>query len=98
MMPDATWSALGTGRHQLAVNRLDLASGGNPRTGLEDNIFRAKGVLATSNAELVKMAADLAATTAAGRRHPTRRGVSSVSVRRRPPSERSSGSARPSHD
>jgi 3-keto-5-aminohexanoate cleavage enzyme len=59
VMPDATWSALGTGRYQLEVNRWTLARGGHPRTGLEDNIYRGKGVLAKSNAELVSMTAEL---------------------------------------
>ena len=59
VMPDATWSALGTGRFQLEVNRWTLARGGHPRTGLEDNIYRSKGVLAKSNAELVSMTAEL---------------------------------------
>jgi uncharacterized protein (DUF849 family) len=61
VMPDATWSALGTGRHQLTVNRWTLAKGGHPRTGLEDNIYSSKGVLAKSNAELVSMTVDLCA-------------------------------------
>jgi 3-keto-5-aminohexanoate cleavage enzyme len=60
VLPDATWGALGTGRHQIVVNEWCLARGGHLRTGLEDNIFRSKGVLAASNAELVRMAADLA--------------------------------------
>jgi 3-keto-5-aminohexanoate cleavage enzyme len=59
VLPDSTWGALGTGRHQIVVNEWCLALGGHLRTGLEDNIFRSKGVLASSNAELVKMAADL---------------------------------------
>jgi 3-keto-5-aminohexanoate cleavage enzyme len=59
VMPDATWGALGIGRHQLSVIRWVLAKGGHIRTGLEDNIFREKGVLARSNAELVRMAAEL---------------------------------------
>ena len=59
VMPDATWSALGTGRFQLEVNRWTLARGGHPRTGLEDNIYRSRGVLAKSNAELVSLTAEL---------------------------------------
>lgn len=61
LMPDATWGALGIGRHQLAVNEWCLARGGHLRTGLEDNIYRSKGVLAASNAELVHLAVDVAA-------------------------------------
>jgi 3-keto-5-aminohexanoate cleavage enzyme len=61
VLPDATWSCAGIGRHQLAANRWTLARGGHPRTGLEDNIYKAKGVLAQSNAELVAMTAALCA-------------------------------------
>jgi uncharacterized protein (DUF849 family) len=59
VQPDATWGALGIGRHQLPVNRWTLARGGEVRTGLEDNIYAAYKVLAKSNAELVKIAVDL---------------------------------------
>lgn len=59
VMPDATWSCLGIGRHQLSANRWALAKGGHMRTGLEDNIYRSKGVLAKSNAELVTLAVEL---------------------------------------
>jgi 3-keto-5-aminohexanoate cleavage enzyme len=61
LMPDATWGALGIGRNQLTVNEWCLTRGGHLRTGLEDNIYRSKGVLAASNAELVELAATLAA-------------------------------------
>lgn len=40
LMPDATWSAAGIGRHQLEVNEWCLELGGHLRTGLEDNIVR----------------------------------------------------------
>jgi 3-keto-5-aminohexanoate cleavage enzyme len=53
IMPDATWSAAGIGRHQLEVNRWCLERGGHVRTGLEDNIKFDKDRLARSNAELV---------------------------------------------
>ena len=59
VMPDATWSCLGVGRHQLPANRWALAKGGHLRTGLEDNIYRSKGVLAESNADLVTLAVEL---------------------------------------
>lgn len=58
-MPDGTWGALGVGKNQLTVNRWCLERGGHLRTGLEDNIYRSKGVLAKSNAELVEMAVEL---------------------------------------
>ncbi|MCX7758284.1 MAG: 3-keto-5-aminohexanoate cleavage protein [bacterium] len=48
-----TWSAAATGRNQLPINVLSIILGGFVRTGLEDNIYYKKGVLAT-NQELVK--------------------------------------------
>jgi uncharacterized protein (DUF849 family) len=61
MLPGATWTAAGIGRHQLTVNEWSLELGGHCRTGLEDNLRFDKERLATSNAELVKRVADLAA-------------------------------------
>jgi 3-keto-5-aminohexanoate cleavage enzyme len=57
----AFWSLLGIGRHQLALNLASLAYGGHVRTGLEDNLYYRKGVLATSNAQLVERVVRLAA-------------------------------------
>lgn len=54
LMPEATWSAMGTGRHQFEVNKWCLELGGHTRTGFEDNLMIAKGKLASSNAELVR--------------------------------------------
>ena len=59
MLPGATWTAAGIGRHQLTVNEWSLELGGHCRTGLEDNLRFDKNRLATSNAELVKRVADL---------------------------------------
>lgn len=61
IMPHATWTAAGLGRHQLDVNHWALEFGGHCRTGLEDNIRYDKDRLATGNAELVKRVADLCA-------------------------------------
>ena len=61
MLPGATWTAAGIGRHQLTVNEWTLELGGHCRTGLEDNVRFDKGRLAASNAELVKRVADLTA-------------------------------------
>lgn len=61
MLPGATWTAAGIGRHQLTINEWSLELGGHCRTGLEDNVRFDKGRLAVSNAELVKRVADLAA-------------------------------------
>jgi 3-keto-5-aminohexanoate cleavage enzyme len=60
MLPGATWTAAGIGRHQLTVNEWSLELGGHCRTGLEDNVRFDKGRLAASNAELVARVAGLA--------------------------------------
>jgi 3-keto-5-aminohexanoate cleavage enzyme len=59
MLPGATWTAAGIGRHQLTVNEWALELGGHCRTGLEDNLKFDKERLATSNAELVNRVAEL---------------------------------------
>ena len=53
VLPGATWTAAGVGRHQLTVNRWSLELGGHCRTGLEDNVRFDDTRLARSNAELV---------------------------------------------
>jgi 3-keto-5-aminohexanoate cleavage enzyme len=60
MLPGATWTAAGIGRHQLTVNEWSLELGGHCRTGLEDNLKFDKMRLAASNAELVQRVAELA--------------------------------------
>ena len=59
VLPGATWTAAGIGRHQLTVNEWTLELGGHCRTGLEDNLRFDKNRLATSNAELVQRVAVL---------------------------------------
>ena len=49
-----TWSVAGIGRHQTAMAALAIAMGGHVRVGFEDNIYYSKGVLASSNAQLVE--------------------------------------------
>jgi uncharacterized protein (DUF849 family) len=61
VLPGATWTAAGIGRHQLTVNEWALELGGHCRTGLEDNLRFDKNRLASSNAELVQRVAELAA-------------------------------------
>ena len=61
VLPGATWTAAGIGRHQLTVNEWALELGGHCRTGLEDNVRFDKERLAASNAELVERVADLTA-------------------------------------
>jgi 3-keto-5-aminohexanoate cleavage enzyme len=60
VLPGATWTAAGMGRHQLTVNRWSLELGGHARTGLEDNVRFDEQRLAASNAELVARVASLA--------------------------------------
>lgn len=61
MLPGATWTAAGIGRHQLEVNRWALEMGGHCRTGLEDNVRWDRATLAPDNAALVKRVAGLCA-------------------------------------
>ena len=61
LMPEATWTAAGIGRHQLEVNRWSLDLGGHCRTGLEDNVRWDRDRMADSNAELVARVANLCA-------------------------------------
>jgi 3-keto-5-aminohexanoate cleavage enzyme len=60
ILPKATWTAAGIGRHQSEVMNWVLARDADGvRTGLEDNIRVSKDRLAASNAELVRIAAEL---------------------------------------
>ena len=60
VLPGATWTAAGIGRHQLRLNEWALELGGHCRTGLEDNLRWDRSRLATSNAELVARVAEMA--------------------------------------
>jgi 3-keto-5-aminohexanoate cleavage enzyme len=57
---DSLWSVLGVGKDQLPMIATAMLIGGNVRVGFEDNIYLKKGVLASSNAEMVETAANLA--------------------------------------
>jgi len=59
LLPGATWTAAGIGRHQLEVNHWALELGGHCRTGLEDNVRWDRDTLAESNAQLVRRVAAL---------------------------------------
>ncbi|MCK1266984.1 3-keto-5-aminohexanoate cleavage protein [Bradyrhizobium sp. 49] len=62
LIPKATWTAAGIGRHQAEVMGWALARGADAvRTGLEDNIRIDKARLAASNAELVAIAGEAVA-------------------------------------
>jgi uncharacterized protein (DUF849 family) len=59
VLPNATWTAAGIGRHQAEVMGWVLRRGGDGvRTGLEDNIRVSRDRLADGNVELVRMAAE----------------------------------------
>lgn len=59
MLPaGAQWVAFGAGREQMPMAALSVLLGGHVRVGLEDNLYRSRGVLAR-NAELVADAAGL---------------------------------------
>ena len=60
MPPYSTWSASGIGKHQFPMLDYAIEQGGHIRTGLEDNIYIQKGILAKGNAELVEQTLDLA--------------------------------------
>jgi uncharacterized protein (DUF849 family) len=60
IIPGATWTAAGIGRHQSLVMQWALERGADAvRTGMEDNIRIAKDRLASGNDELVHVAAGL---------------------------------------
>jgi uncharacterized protein (DUF849 family) len=62
LIPKATWTAAGIGRHQAEVMDWALARGADAvRTGLEDNVRIDKTRLAGSNAELVTIACEAVA-------------------------------------
>lgn len=54
-----TWSIFGVGRTQFPMVAMGTMLGGHVRVGMEDNIYISKGVLAKSNAELVRRAAEI---------------------------------------
>lgn len=58
----ATWTVAGLGAAQLTMGALGILLGGHVRVGFEDNIYFSKGVLASSNAQLVERVAGLAGT------------------------------------
>ena len=59
VLPRATWTGAGIGANQARVMDWVLARGADGvRTGLEDNVRLSKTQLASSNAELVRLAAE----------------------------------------
>jgi uncharacterized protein (DUF849 family) len=60
LLPEGcTWGALGIGKQHVPIMLTTVAMGGHLRVGMEDNVFWSAGVLAESNAQLVKRAADI---------------------------------------
>lgn len=55
----AQWAAFGVGRFEFPMVAQAWLAGGHVRVGLEDNIYISHGVLAESNAALVKRASDI---------------------------------------
>ncbi len=56
--PGSTWTVAGIGQAELSLGVMAILLGGNVRVGFEDNIYYCRGVLAQSNAQLVKRMAD----------------------------------------
>jgi uncharacterized protein (DUF849 family) len=56
--PGVVWSGFGVGRMQMPMVAQAVLLGGNPRVGLEDNLYLDKHVLAT-NAQLVERAVQI---------------------------------------
>lgn len=57
MLPDdALWSAFGIGKEEMPILATTWLYGGHVRVGIEDNVYLEKGVLAETNAQLVKKA------------------------------------------
>jgi uncharacterized protein (DUF849 family) len=59
LTPGSVWSAFGIGKDEMPLVAQTMILGGHVRVGMEDNIYTSKGVLAKTNAELVKMAVDI---------------------------------------
>lgn len=56
----ATWTVAGIGRFETPLATMGILLGGHVRVGFEDNIYYEKGVLATSNAQLVERVSRIA--------------------------------------
>lgn len=52
----ATWTAFATGKHAFGMVAQAYLCGGNVRVGMEDAVYLSSGVLANSNAEMVRKA------------------------------------------
>ncbi|WP_205672342.1 3-keto-5-aminohexanoate cleavage protein [Ammoniphilus sp. YIM 78166] len=59
---DATWSAIGASKDQLAINTMSIILGGHVRVGMEDSVYYRQGELAQTNAQFVERIVDLSRT------------------------------------
>lgn len=50
----STWTVAGIGKYEMPLAALAITLGGHVRVGFEDNVYYSKGVLASSNAQLVE--------------------------------------------
>ena len=56
---DHAWPIFGVGRTHFPRVAMGILHDGHVKVGFEDNLFKKRGVLASSNAELVKRTADI---------------------------------------
>ena len=56
----STWTATGIGKSSMTLAAAAIPMGGNVRVGFEDTIYVSRGVLASSNGQLVERVVDLA--------------------------------------
>jgi len=55
-----TWSVCALGRQEIPMAAVAMTLGGHVRVGFEDNVYLRRGELATSNAQLVEKAVNIA--------------------------------------
>ena len=55
-----TWSVCALGRNEIPMAVVAMTMGGHVRVGFEDNVYLGRGVLAKSNADLVRKVANIA--------------------------------------
>lgn len=60
--PDAIWAGFGIGANSFAMLAQSVLLGGNVRIGMEDTLYLEKGVLASTNKELVEKAVTIIRT------------------------------------
>jgi uncharacterized protein (DUF849 family) len=58
--PGALWYAFAIGPQHFPMAAVSMINGGHARIGFEDNLYLKKGLLATSNAEMVKKVVEIA--------------------------------------